>query len=137
LSKLADHQDVINPAAHVRLPVQGVASTAEELHALEEAEFAAWQDALAAKAQQLAAAAGDSSPAPSAVHSSSTGPVCASAAGAASGDAQKQQADNRLQQGLAAGPGLISCYEGRLEYWRQLWRTLEMSTVICMIVDAR
>jgi hypothetical protein len=121
----------------MRLPVQGIASTAGELHALEEAEFAAWQEALAAKAQQLAAAAGGTSPAPSAAHSSSTGLARASAAGWASVDAQQQQGDNRLQQGLAAGPGLVSCYEGRLEYWRQLWRTLEMSTVICMIVDAR
>lgn len=117
--------------------MQGIASTAEQLHALEEADFAAWQDTLAAQAHQLAAAAGDSSPARSAAHSSSTGQASALAAGGASGNVSMQQADNRLQQGLAAGPGLISCYEGRLEYWRQLWRTLEMSTVICMIVDAR
>jgi len=55
----------------------------------------------------------------------------------AGAEQQLQQQESQLTQGLAAGPGPVSCYEGRLEFWRQLWRTLEMSDVICMIVDAR
>lgn len=37
----------------------------------------------------------------------------------------------------AQGQGRLSFYETRLEFWRQLWRTLEMSDVIIVIVDAR
>jgi hypothetical protein len=122
--------------------LQGVVSSTEELHALEEQGFAAWQAGLAHKAQQLAAAP------------DSTDAAAAAAAAATSSKARQQA--NRLQQqepppqqqqheeqqqqlvqGLVAGLGPISPYEGRLEFWRQLWRTLEMSDVICMIVDAR
>lgn len=126
--------------------MQGVVSTADELHALEEAEFAAWQSTLAAKVQQLAAhtpitAAGQlSTPiAPGAAGGSSSS-VPAPAA-AREGDAGCLAAlppqQPQLQQGLATGLGSVSSYEGRLEYWRQLWRTLEMSDMVCMIVDAR
>lgn len=31
----------------------------------------------------------------------------------------------------------MSYYEPRLEYWRQLWRVLELADVAVMIVDAR
>lgn len=31
----------------------------------------------------------------------------------------------------------VSFYEPRLEFWRQLWRVLDMSDVVIMIVDAR
>jgi hypothetical protein len=37
----------------------------------------------------------------------------------------------------AQGQGRLSFYETRLEFWRQLWRTLEMSDVVCIVVDAR
>lgn len=129
---------------------QGVVSTAEELHALEEAEFAAWQSTLAAKVQQLAAHRPDAA---AAQDSTSTPPAAAAAAGASNPSAPAAAAaasdgaagclsappsrQLQLQQGLAGGLGSVSCYEGRLEYWRQLWRTLEMSDMICMIVDAR
>ena len=39
---------------------------------------------------------------------------------------------------VAAGDGgVVSFYEGRLEFWRQLWRTLELADVVLMVVDAR
>ena len=31
----------------------------------------------------------------------------------------------------------VSYYEPRLEYWRQLWRALELSNIILQVVDAR
>ncbi|GBG00365.1 hypothetical protein Rsub_13124 [Raphidocelis subcapitata] len=37
----------------------------------------------------------------------------------------------------ARGAGRLSFYETRLEFWRQLWRTLEMSDAVVIIVDAR
>jgi hypothetical protein len=125
--------------------MQGVVSTAEELHALEEAQFAAWQSTLAAKVQQPAAhtpgtvvgqlstptapgAAGGSSP---------SVPAPAAAGDDAAGCLSHPPQQPQLQQGPATGLGPVSSYEGRLQYWRQLWRTLEMSDMICMIVDAR
>jgi hypothetical protein len=37
----------------------------------------------------------------------------------------------------AGGAGRLSFYETRLEFWRQLWRTLEMSDAVVIVVDAR
>lgn len=126
---------------------QGVVSTAEKLHALEEAEFAAWQAALASTAQRLtdaeAAGAVSSTQHAAAHHSSCATDSLTVHSRQQEHQGQQQQVQHeglvqaRLQQGLAPGPGPISCYEGRLDFWRQLWRTLEMSDVICMIVDAR
>ncbi|KAI8470242.1 MAG: hypothetical protein J3K34DRAFT_458942 [Monoraphidium minutum] len=67
---------------------RGVARSAEQLQALEEAAFAAWRGGLEARFG-------------------------------------------------ARGEGRLSFYETRLEFWRQLWRTLEMSDVVVVIVDAR
>jgi hypothetical protein len=94
--------------------LQEVVSTAEQLHALEEQTFQQWQEALLHKA---AAAADDAASAAAA--------AAVAAAGAAAGSAR------------AGGVGRLSFYEGRLEFWRQLWRTLEMSDLVLMIVDAR
>jgi hypothetical protein len=128
---------------------QGVVSTAEELHALEEAEFAAWQAALASTAQQLTAAAAAGTETTT-QHAAAPHSSAADASAAHPNQQQHQQQGRqqqqvqqeglvqaRLQQGSAPGPGPISNYEGRLDFWRQLWRTLEMSDVICMIMDAR
>lgn len=131
----------------VRSVLQGVVSTAEELHMLEETEFAAWQSALTHKAAQLsalppsfeatAAATGtsaliDQQPLPQVQHTSDQ-------AQATQQDLQQQQqqVDVTPTHGLLPGLGPISPFEGRLEFWRQLWRTLEMSDLICMVVDVR
>jgi hypothetical protein len=97
------------------LLLQGVVSTAEELHALEEETFQQWQQTLLHKATAADATADDAAAAAAA----------AAGAGAAAGSAR------------AGGVGRLSFYEGRLEFWRQLWRTLEMSDLVLMIVDAR
>lgn len=133
-------------------PPQGVVSTAEQLHALEETQFAAWQADLSLKAQQLQQA---TEPAAAAVQDASCGagttlqqqlpplPQQQQLPHKQTQQQQQQQEDQPAappqltQGGLAAGIGSISPYEGRLEFWRQLWRTLEMSDVVCMIVDAR
>lgn len=78
-----------SPLAPAPPRAQGKVRTAEQLHALEEASFAAWRAGLEAAA------------------------------------------------GGAAGAGRLSFYETRLEFWRQLWRTLEMSDALCVVVDAR
>lgn len=92
--------------------LQGVVRNAEQLHALEERQFAAWQKSLLQKAQLPRTDTSDPTT-------------------AVEGLPQEQQS------GRAGGVGKLSFYEGRLEYWRQLWRTLEMSDVVIMIVDAR
>ncbi|WIA13963.1 hypothetical protein OEZ85_002531 [Tetradesmus obliquus] len=99
---------------------QGVVSSAEELHALEEQSFLQWQQGLLHKAAAATADAGG--PAAADVSAAST---AAAAAGAFGSSAR------------AGGVGRLSFYEGRLEFWRQLWRTLEMSDLVLMIVDAR
>lgn len=96
------------------LLAQGVVSSAEELHALEEQQFTEWQAKLLEKA---AVSAGSTATA-----ASTTG----SSGAAVTTDAARQ-----------GGVGRLSFYEGRLEFWRQLWRTLEMSDIVLMIVDAR
>jgi hypothetical protein len=96
------------------LNLQGVVSSAEELHALEEQSFLHWQQTLLHKAASDVTAASDAAAA-----------AATAAAGAAAGSAR------------AGGVGRLSFYEGRLEFWRQLWRTLEMSDLVLMIVDAR
>lgn len=99
--------------------VQGVVSSAEELHELEERQFERWQAGLL----QAAAAA------------SSNGQQQQLAAPPPPPQPPQQQG----QQGSAraGGVGRLSFYEGRLDFWRQLWRTLELSDVLLMILDAR
>lgn len=114
---------------------------------MEEAEFAAWQAALASTAQQLTAAAtAGTETQHAAAHHSSAADASLARPNPQQHQQQGQQQQQvqqegmvqaRLQQGLVPGPGPISSYEGRLDFWRQLWRTLEMSDIICMIVDAR
>uniref|UniRef100_A0A383VR41 Guanine nucleotide-binding protein-like 1 n=1 Tax=Tetradesmus obliquus TaxID=3088 RepID=A0A383VR41_TETOB len=100
---------------------QGVVSSAEELHALEEQSFLQWQQALLHKAAAATMDAGGAA----AADVSAAGAGAAAAAAAGGGNAR------------AGGVGRLSFYEGRLEFWRQLWRTLEMSDLVLMIVDAR
>ncbi|WIA34120.1 hypothetical protein OEZ86_012488 [Tetradesmus obliquus] len=100
---------------------QGVVSSAEELHALEEQSFLQWQQGLLHKAAAATADAGG----PAAADVSAASTAAAAAAGAFGSSAR------------AGGVGRLSFYEGRLEFWRQLWRTLEMSDLVLMIVDAR
>jgi hypothetical protein len=98
--------------------LQGVVTAAQGLHALEEQTFLQWQEALLRKAAAADnAAAGDAAAAATA--------AAVAAAGATAGSAR------------AGGVGRLSFYEGRFEFWRQLWRTLEMSDLVLMIVDAR
>jgi hypothetical protein len=100
------------------LLLQGVVSSAEELHALEEQTFQQWQQTLL-----HTAAAGASST--DSCDAAAAAAAAVAAAGAGAGTAR------------AGGVGRLSFYEGRLEFWRQLWRTLEMSDLVLMIVDAR
>ncbi|GAX80267.1 hypothetical protein CEUSTIGMA_g7705.t1 [Chlamydomonas eustigma] len=53
--------------------------------------------------------------------------------------ALEEQAFASWQHSLQQRPDAasISFYEPRLEYWRQLWRVLELSDVVITIVDAR
>ncbi|KAF8066210.1 Gnl1 [Scenedesmus sp. PABB004] len=101
---------------------QGVVSSAEELHALEEREFAAWQDALLARAGVEGVEGGGAG---GAAPAAPPGPLPAAAPARGGGTAR------------AGGVGRLSFYEGRLEFWRQLWRTLELSDVVVMLLDAR
>eukprot|EP00878_Enallax_costatus_P014376 GHUV01015036.1.p1 GENE.GHUV01015036.1~~GHUV01015036.1.p1 ORF type:complete len:378 (+),score=122.93 GHUV01015036.1:225-1358(+) len=94
---------------------QGVVNTAEELYVLEEQQFAAWQKSLLEKAQIPQ-------------------PEPADPAAGPQNDLQQQQ---QQQSSRAGGIGRLSFYEGRLDFWRQLWRTLEMSDIVLMILDAR
>eukprot|EP00879_Flechtneria_rotunda_P009922 GHRR01010375.1.p1 GENE.GHRR01010375.1~~GHRR01010375.1.p1 ORF type:complete len:771 (+),score=321.28 GHRR01010375.1:261-2573(+) len=126
---------------------EGLVTTAEQLHKLEEQHFAAWQAALL----QVAAAPATSSLAPMPTDVTEW-PVADSTSSSAAVSSSLQQPrrrderqDHELQQeqqqqhnnSRAGGIGRLSFYEGRLELWRQLWRTLEMSDAVLMIVDAR
>lgn len=90
-------------------PFQGRVGTAEQLHALEERSFAAWMADLRARY-------------PAADEAAAAGAAAGSAAGA-------------VRRGAAVGR--LGFFETRLDFWRQLWRSLEMSDAAVMIVDAR
>jgi hypothetical protein len=98
--------------------------TAEELHALEQQQFDTWQAGL------LAWAAGGSD-------GSSSSNIRAGDTEAREQQQQQQQQMPGSGTARSGGTGRLSFYEGRLEFWRQLWRTVEMSDVVLMIVDAR
>jgi ribosome biogenesis GTPase A len=97
-------------------------TNAEELHALEEREFERWAERLRGLAIEADRKAGglsvppesDSTPAP---------PLTG------------------LGTPRAGGPGWgapsLSFFEGRLDFWRQLWRTLEMSDALLVLADSR
>jgi ribosome biogenesis GTPase A len=100
----------------------GVA-TAEALHALEEREFERW----AARLRDLAVAAdrraGKLPPAAGAEEEEAPPPLTG------------------VGTPRAGGPGWgapsLSFFEGRLDFWRQLWRTLEMSDALLVLADCR
>jgi len=115
-------------------------TTAEQLHALEEREFRAWAERL----RDLAVEADGGA---AATASSAVGSAEAAAATGAPGTptAPLPPASAPPLSGLgtprAGGPAWgapsLSFFEGRLAYWRQLWRTLEMSDALLVLADSR
>jgi ribosome biogenesis GTPase A len=113
-------------------------TTAEALHALEEREFRRWAARLRDLAVEADRTAGkleddEAAPRPSSSSSSSSSPPPP--------PPPPPPPLTGLGTPRAGGPGWgapsLSFFEGRLDFWRQLWRTLEMSDALLVLADCR
>lgn len=119
------------------VPAQGIVRSADELHALEEQEFQQWLQHM----QQYSVRTGggaitDAGYCKGQPTSSSLDDSSGSFGGNAASTPLSSIKEGTSKQDLQA-LGAVSYFETRLEYWRQLWRTLEMSDAAVMIVDIR
>lgn len=86
---------------------RGIAHSASQLHVLEEEAFAEWRGRLAQRAAQCEGGG--------------------SSKDSGGGDGHRGGSDD---DGSTGGGIPVSFYEPRLEFWRQLWRVLEMADVV-------